>query len=178
MQIGAKLSVLNENVYIHIWIPASHPAVTWALRHVLDYSVKLRGANIWDAKHKTDFFNSFLIFLLYVYSRTRGGPLGCLLGQNPAGAITDSKPQSSTGKCIFCYGQSNVWRLLPASNYCQARHYHQHWAQFRLQSEAERCHWTLDWQWQISAVNKFWSRHPNWKSRQQPIFQVPKARAS
>ena len=23
-----------QNIYIYIWIPASHPAVTWALRHV------------------------------------------------------------------------------------------------------------------------------------------------
>ena len=29
-----------------------------------------------------------------------------------------------------------------------------------------------------SAVNKFWSRRPHWKSRRQPTFRVPKARVS
>ena len=27
--------------------------------------------------------------------------------------------QSSTNKCVFCYRQSSVWRLLPASDYCR-----------------------------------------------------------
>ena len=101
MQIGAKLSVLNENVYIHIWIPASHPAVTWALRHVLDYSVKLRGANIWDAKHKTDFFNSFLIFLLYVYSRTRGGPWGASWAKTLRGQLQTLNLKAQLANAFF-----------------------------------------------------------------------------
>ena len=33
----------------------------------------------------------------------------------------DSKIQSSIDKCAFHCSQSNVWRLLAASNYCQVR---------------------------------------------------------
>ena len=44
-------------------------------------------------------------------------PIYCAFQQD-----ADSKTQSSTDKCVFCYCQSNVWWLLPASDYCQVRH--------------------------------------------------------
>ena len=42
-----------QNINIYIWIPSSHPAVTWALRHQ-DYSAKITDPNKQDAKGKTD----------------------------------------------------------------------------------------------------------------------------
>ena len=41
----------------------------------------------------------------------------------PFNNIADSKIQSSTGKCVFRYRQSNVRRLLTASDYCRTRGY-------------------------------------------------------
>ena len=54
MQIRVKLLVLNENTAKHLHLhldPYSHPAVTWALRHVRLLS---KNTNKRHAKRKTD----------------------------------------------------------------------------------------------------------------------------